>query len=109
MPRVLKKTPAGTLEFKEELVDPDGDTLTVDEVILYAIDGTPVNSVKQDPPWLSYQTLRPTTPPDESIVEVFVQITASKLTIGAEYEFRFTGSDPFDTATLLTLLKTQPS
>lgn len=105
MARVLKTTTAGTLEFTEELVDPDGDTLTIDEVILYSINGNTVPSALQNPDWLSVQSLQSTRADGSTLIEVFVTVTASELSKGNDYRFRLRGSDPFETVTRFVTLR----
>lgn len=109
MARVVKETAAGTLEFTEELIDPDGDGLTVDEVILYSINGNAVPSALQNPNWLSFQTLESTRPDGSTLMEVFVSLTASALSKGNDYTFRLKGSDPFDSTTRFITLRVATS
>lgn len=94
MARVVTETNAGTLEFTEELVDPDADALTLDELILYSINGSTVSEAQQNPSWLSYQSFQSSIS-EGTLLEVFITINAGGLSLGNHYRFRLTGSDPF--------------
>lgn len=99
MSRVVKENSAGNIEFLEELVDPDGDNLTLDEIILEKKDGKILPSSQQSPSWFDYNTNQTTNSKGETLLEVFIRLDASELNEGTTYTFKLVGSDPFESKT----------
>lgn len=106
--RVVKKTNTGTIEWVEELVDPDGDNLTLDEAILYEKNGNLLPSARQSPSWLTIQALQSTVQ-GETLLEVFFTVDVSGVDKGNDYRFRLKGSDPFESKTHFVTLEVKRS
>lgn len=108
MPRVLKKTGAGTLQWREDLIDSDGDALSLDEAILLKVDGNRVGSAREDPSWLSVSTLKTNRKDGSTLLEaVFTVDPPSDLQRNTVYTFKVEGSDAEESANRTFDLKVQ--
>lgn len=86
------------IQFLEELVDRDGDSLSLDELKLVRVDGEDVPA--QDPSWLSHTTQTVNAPDGGKIMEVTARIQVDQLDAQTTYTLKFVGSDNEDEETL---------